>query len=225
MSKETSLFKSLGLSKFLLQAVAEKGYIEPTPVQKKVIPLTNAGHDVLGIAPTGTGKTAAYLIPLLLKLKFAQSDHPRALILGPTRELIIQIDKELNELTTYIDIRHTAIYGGVGIKNQIKEIQAGIDILVATPGRFMDLYKQGEIFTRQIKTLVLDEADKMMDMGFMPQVRRILEVIPSKKRQNLLFSATMPEKVEILAGEFLDFPEKVEIAPQASTAITITQTM
>ncbi len=183
-----------------------------------------AGHDVLGIAPTGTGKTAAYLIPSIMKLKFTQGDHPRVLILGPTRELIIQINKEISDLTAYLDIRHTAIYGGVGPKTQIKEIQSGLDILVATPGRFMDLYKRGALYTRQIKILVLDEADKMMDMGFMPQIRSILEVIPVKKRQNLLFSATMPEKVEKLSEEFLEFPEKVEIAPQATTAKTITQT-
>ncbi|MFC2125982.1 DEAD/DEAH box helicase [Bacteroidota bacterium] len=225
MSKETSSFESLGLNKFLLNAIEEKGFITPTAIQQKIIPLTRAGHDVLGIAPTGTGKTAAYLIPLIMKLKYAQNDHPRALILGPTRELILQINKEIGELTTYIDIRHAAIYGGVGPQKQIKEIQEGLDILVATPGRFIDIYKQGELFTRQIGTLILDEADKMMDMGFMPQIRSILEVIPTKKRQNLLFSATMPEKVEKLSEEFLEFPEKVEIAPQATTAKTVTQTL
>jgi len=225
MPEETSSFESLGLNKFLLNAVKEKGYITPTEVQRKVIPLTKAGHDILGIAPTGTGKTAAYLIPLILKLKYTQGDHPRALILGPTRELILQINKEISDLTAYIDLRHAAIFGGVGPKTQVEEIRNGLDILTATPGRFLDLYRRGEIYTRQIKTLIFDEADKMMDMGFIPQIRNILEVIPAKKRQNLLFSATMPEKVEKLSEDFLEFPEKVEVAPQSTTAETVTQIM
>lgn len=223
MQEKIISFESLGLNKLLLQAIHEKGYNNPTRIQKKIIPLTIAGHDVLGIAPTGTGKTAAYILPALMKLKYARGGHPNVLILGPTRELVIQIDNEIAQLSRYMNIRHTAIFGGTGLRNQINQIREGVDILVATPGRFMDLYLRGEIFTREINTLILDEADKMMDMGFLPQIQKILEVIPHKKRQNLLFSATMPEKVEELSREFLEFPEKVEIAPQATPAETINQ--
>lgn len=215
-------FEIFDLNKQLLNAVEEAGFTKPTLIQQKAIPLINAGHDVMGIAQTGTGKTAAYLLPLLMKIKYAQGEHPRALILAPTRELILQIEQNIQMLSTYTDIRFIAIYGGIGAKSQIGSIQQGLDILVATPGRFMDIYLKGHINTKSIKTFVLDEADKMMDMGFMPQIRRILEVIPVK-RQNLLFSATMPGKVVSLSEEFLEFPEVVEVAPRASTVETIEQ--
>lgn len=217
-------FEQFDLNRQLLNAIADAGYTTPTPVQEKTIPLTLQGHDVLGIAQTGTGKTAAYLLPILMKVKYAQGKHPRCVIFAPTRELVIQIDKAVTELAKYTDIRHTAIYGGLGPKTQIETINNGIDILVATPGRFMDLYLRGEIGVKELKFMVLDEADKMMDMGFMPQIRKILEVIP-RKRQNLLFSATFPEKVERLSEEFLEFPIKIEVTPQATTAVTIKQRM
>lgn len=217
-------FEQFDLNRQLLNAIADAGYTTPTPVQEKTIPLTLQGHDVLGIAQTGTGKTAAYLLPILMKVKYAQGKHPRCVIFAPTRELVIQIDKAVAELAKYTDIRHTAIYGGLGPKTQIETINNGIDILVATPGRFMDLYLRGEITVKELKVMVLDEADKMMDMGFMPQIRKILEVIP-RKRQNLLFSATFPEKVERLSEEFLEFPIKIEVTPQATTAVTIKQRM
>lgn len=216
-------FEEFNLNRQLLNAIEEAGYTEASPIQEQAIPLVDAGHDVLGIAQTGTGKTAAYVLPLLMKVKYAQGMHMRALILAPTRELVMQIDAAISELAKYTDIRHTAIYGGLGPKTQIENIQKGIDILVATPGRFMDIYLKGEIIVKELKTLVLDEADKMMDMGFMPQIRKILEVIPSKKRQNLLFSATFPEKVEKLSHEFLEFPLKVEVTPQATTADMVEQ--
>lgn len=215
-------FESFRLNKQLLTAVAEAGYTEPTEIQQKAIPQIQAGHDVLGIAQTGTGKTAAYLLPLLMKIKYAQGSSPRALILAPTRELVMQIDRTVGELSRYTDIRHLSIYGGIGPKTQIEHLQQGVDMLVATPGRFMDIYLKGELVTKDIRTLVLDEADRMMDMGFMPQIRRILEIIPSK-RQNLLFSATFPEKVEKLAEEFLEFPLRIEAAPQASTPDVVHQ--
>ncbi len=183
-----------------------------------------SGHDVMGIAPTGTGKTAAFILPLLMKTKYAQGNDPRALVLAPTRELILQIEETFKVLSENMDLRAVSLYGGVGMKTQVEILQAGVDIVFATPGRFMDIYLKGELVTKQIKTLVLDEADKMMDMGFMPQIRRILEVIPSK-RQNLLFSATMPEKVVKLSEEFLEFPEVAEAAPQATAATTITQSL
>jgi ATP-dependent RNA helicase RhlE len=215
-------FDDFKLNKQLLNAVAELGYETPTDIQQKAIPLITAGHDVLGIAQTGTGKTAAYLLPILMKVKFAQGKHPRALILAPTRELAMQIDDAITQLSPYLDIRHTAIYGGVGPKTQIETVQQGLDILVATPGRLMDIYLKGELVLKELKTLVLDEADKMMDMGFMHQIRNILEVIPTK-RQNLLFSATFPEKVEKFSDEFLEFPVRVEVAPQATPTETIQQ--
>ncbi len=217
-------FEIFDLNRQLLNAIADAGYTEPTPIQEKAIPLVLQGHDVLGIAQTGTGKTAAYLLPILMKIKYAQGKMPRCLIFAPTRELVIQIDKAITELAKYTDLRHTAIYGGLGPKTQIETIQQGVDIIVATPGRFMDLYLREEIGVKDLKIMVLDEADKMMDMGFMPQIRKILEVIP-RKRQNLLFSATFPEKVERLSAEFLEFPTKIEVTPQATTAETVKQRM
>lgn len=215
-------FEDLKLNRQLINATEDLGYTEPSEIQYKAIPQILAGHDLLGIAQTGTGKTAAYLLPILMKIKYAQGADPRALIFAPTRELCIQINENIRELAKYTDLRHTAIYGGTGMKSQIEALNSGIDILVATPGRFMDIYLKGEIKVRQIKTLVLDEADKMMDMGFMPQIRRILEVIPTK-RQNLLFSATFPEKVERWSHEFLEFPMRIEVTPQATPVETVGQ--
>jgi len=220
MSKNIETFEDFNLNKQLLQAIADAGYKTPTPIQIEAIPLCLAGHDVLGIAQTGTGKTAAYLLPLLMKVKYAKENDPRALILAPTRELAMQIYENAKALSAYTDLRSTVIYGGVGAQQQINEIGQGVDILVATPGRFLDLYRRNAIVTKQIKILVMDEADKMMDMGFMPQIREILEKIPVK-RQNLLFSATFPPNVEKLSQEFLEFPEKIEVTPQATRAETI----
>ncbi|MFN3759673.1 MAG: DEAD/DEAH box helicase [Algoriphagus aquaeductus] len=222
MSNETVGFDVFKLNKQLLDAVSESGYITPTPIQQKAIPLALAGHDVLGIAQTGTGKTAAYILPVLMKVKFAQGKHPRALILAPTRELVMQIEEVARQLGKNTDLRIVSLYGGLGPKSQIELIEAGVDILISTPGRFMDIYRKGNIYPKDLKTMVLDEADKMMDMGFMPQIRSILEVIPNK-RQNLLFSATFSGRIEHLAAEFLEFPERVEVAPSATTAETIAQ--
>ena len=215
-------FEQFDLNRQLLNAIAEAGYTGPTPIQQKTIPLSLENHDVLGIAQTGTGKTAAYLLPILMKVKYAQGQIPRALILAPTRELVMQINEAISELGKYTDLRHLALYGGLGPKSQIEALRKGVDIIVATPGRFMDLYRSGEVVTKEIRTMVLDEADKMMDMGFMPQIRSILEVIPTK-RQNLLFSATFGGRVERLSSEFLEAPMKVEVTPQASTAAMVNQ--
>lgn len=217
-----ALFSDFKLNKQILQAIEDLGFENPTPIQEKTIPLALAGHDVMGIAQTGTGKTAAFVIPILMKIKYAQEKEPRALILAPTRELALQIADEIKKLTPYTDIRHLTLLGGIGTKAQIEALKEGIDIIVATPGRMMDLYLKGELILKQIKTLVLDEADRMMDMGFMPQLRQILEVVPQKK-QKLLFSATMPEKVIELSEEFLEFPEIVEITPSATPAETVEQ--
>ncbi len=217
-------FSDFALNKQLLSAVEEMGYSTPTPIQEQAIPKLLYGHDILGIAQTGTGKTAAYLLPILMKVKYAQGQNIRAVVFAPTRELAIQINDAIADLGKYTDLRHTAIYGGLGPKTQIETIGKGLDILVATPGRFMDLYLKGYIVTKEIKYMVLDEADKMMDMGFMPQIRKILEVIP-RKRKNLLFSATFPEKVEKFSHEFLEAPMRVEVTPQATTAVTIDQSV
>ncbi|WP_194776083.1 DEAD/DEAH box helicase [Pararhodonellum marinum] len=223
MSDSPLSFENFKLNKQLLDAVKEAGFTRPTPIQEKTIPLSLSGHDILGIAQTGTGKTAAYVLPLLMKIKYAQEMHTRALILAPTRELVMQIESAVEIFAKYTDIRFVSLYGGLGPKTQIEKIKQGVDIIIATPGRFLDLYSRGEIYVKSIKTLVMDEADKMMDMGFMPQIRSILEVIPSK-RQNLLFSATFSDRVEIISQEFLEFPERIEIALQATPAETVNQT-
>jgi ATP-dependent RNA helicase RhlE len=184
-------FENFKLNKQLLSAVAEAGYTLPTEIQEKAIPQIMAGHDIMGIAQTGTGKTAAYVLPLLMKVKYAQEEAPRVVVLVPTRELAMQVYEVFVGFSKYTDIRTVLVYGGVGPKTQIENIQKGVDILVATPGRFMDIYLKKELITKQINTLVLDEADKMMDMGFMPQIRKILEILP-RKRQNLLFSSRTP---------------------------------
>lgn len=215
-------FEDFNLNRQLLNAIAEAGYETPSPIQEQAIPLALQGHDVLGIAQTGTGKTAAYVLPLLMRIKYAQGQTPRALILAPTRELVMQIHEAIGVLGKFTDLRYVALYGGLGPKTQIENIQKGVDIIVATPGRFMDLYLRGEIGVKQLTTLILDEADKMMDMGFMPQINRILEVIP-RKRQNLLFSATFPPKVERLSENFLEAPVRVEVTPQATTAERVAQ--
>src|SRR5690606_11449945 len=208
--------------KQLLSAVADLGFTEPTEIQKKCIGPIQGGQELIGIAQTGTGKTAAYLLPVLMKIKYAQGTEPRVLILAPTKELTLQIAEHTSALSKYTDLRILPLYGGIGPKTQIAEIQKGVDILVSTPGRFMELYLRGEIPVKQIKTLILDEADRIMDMGFMPQIRKILEVLPRKK-QNLLFSATFNEKVERLSAEFLEFPLKVEVTPQATPAKQVEQ--
>jgi len=206
----------------LLDAVADTGFESPTEIQQKCIPLIMGGQHVIGIAQTGTGKTAAYLLPLIMKVRYAQGTEARALILVPTKELVIQVFAQASALAKYTDLRIVEIYGGVGPKTQLEKIITGVDILIATPGRLLELYQRNELGVKQIKTLVLDEADKMMDMGFMPQLRRIFEVIPSK-RQNVLLSATFPEKVERLADEFLDFAVRVAVTPQATVATKVSQ--
>lgn len=215
-------FEDLKLNRQLLSAIQNVGYTEPTEIQEKCIPQILAGHDIIGIAQTGTGKTAAYVLPLLRKLNYKQGSMPRALILLPTRELVLQIAQVCQQFSEYTDLRIVPIYGGIGPKTQIEQIEAGVDIVIATPGRFLELYSKEILLVKELKTLVLDEADKMMDMGFMPQLRNILEVIP-RKRQNLLFTATLSARVEQLTAEFLEFPMKIEITPQATPASTITQ--
>lgn len=210
------------LNRQLLDAVDEQGFQAPTEIQTKCIPVILGGQEVIGIAQTGTGKTAAYLLPILMNIKYAQGVDPRAVILAPTKELTIQIAEHARRFSKYTDLRIEAFYGGTGIKPQIAQLQKGVDIIVATPGRFSELYLAGELPTKLIRILVLDEADRMMDMGFMPQLRRIFEVIP-RKRQNLLFSATFSDRVERLSAEFLEFPVRIEVTPPATTASRVEQ--
>jgi len=217
-------FEDFKLNRQLLNAIAEAGYQTPTPIQQKAITPILAGQDLMGVAQTGTGKTAAYVLPMLMKLKFAQGDDPRALILSPTRELAMQIHEDIQTLGKYMDLRTVVLYGGLGPKTQIENLKKGVDIIVATPGRFLDLYLEGHIFLKSLKFLVLDEADKMMDMGFISKIHRILEIVP-RKRQNLLFSATMSELVQKIAADFLAFPTKVEVDAQATPAETVEQSL
>ncbi len=222
MEATNNSWDNLKLNPQLLKAVREEGFQHPTEIQQKAIPLILGGQAVIGVAQTGTGKTAAYVLPLLKKLSHAQGNDPRILVLAPTKELVIQIAEHAKALSKFTDLRIAAIYGGVGPKTQIEAIQAGVDVLIATPGRFMEIYLRGDIPVKQIKTLVLDEADRMLDMGFMHQLRKVFEVIP-QKRQNLLFTATFPPKVEKLAEEFLEFPVKIEATPEVMAAQQVEQ--
>jgi ATP-dependent RNA helicase RhlE len=215
-------FEDFKFNRQILNAIADAGYTEPTLIQQKAIPPILNGQDVMGIAQTGTGKTAAYVLPIVMKLKYAQGDNPRAVIIAPTRELAMQIEENVRTFAIYTDLRVVTLYGGLGPKTQIELVNKGVDIIVATPGRFMDIYLAGHIMTKTIQVLVLDEADKMMDMGFMPQLNRILEVVPVK-RQNLLFSATMSDKIHQLSNNFLEFPTIIEVTPQATPAQTVNQ--
>ncbi len=215
-------FEDFKLNRQILNAVEDAGFTNPSPIQEKAIGPVLSGQDIFGIAETGTGKTAAYVLPLLMQLKYAQGTAPRALILAPTRELAMQISDHVTVFAKYTDLRTVVIYGGVGGKAQGDQIMAGCDLVIATPGRFLDLYLAGKFNTSFLRHLVLDEADKMMDMGFIGSIHRILEVVP-RKRQNLLFSATMSPLVQKIAGDFLKHPTIIEVAPQATPAKSVTQ--
>lgn len=215
-------FEDLGLTRQFLNALEDLGFERPTPIQEQAIPIVRGGQHVIGIAQTGTGKTAAYILPILQKLKYAQEDPPRALILVPTKELVLQVVEQVQELAKYTDLRIKGIYGGVGKQRQIAELQDGLDVLVATPRRFLELYELSGLVVNRLKTLVLDEADRMLDMGFLSQIRLVLDVLPRKK-QNLLFSATFSDRIEKLSGEFMDFPVRIEVAPEATPVDTVTQ--
>lgn len=215
-------FHSFKLNKQLLQALEEAGYEQPTPIQQKAIPLALAGRDVIGIAQTGTGKTVAYLLPLLMQLKYATGTQPRALILATSKELVIQIAQHLTILAKYTDLRHNCLYGGVGAKQQLQALSQGGDILVATPGRLLDLYHQEGFQLRTVKYVILDEADMLLTKSFLTQFRAILELLP-RKRQHLLFSATMSKQVIANAEEFLSWPAQAITTPQATPVATVSQ--
>ncbi len=215
-------FEDLKLTRQYIQALEEASITVPTEIQERAIPRILAGQDLIGIAQTGTGKTAAYLLPLLQTLKFAQGNEARCLILVPTKELVVQVERTVAQLAKYTDLRWVALFGGVGPKSQIETLVNGVDLIVATPGRFLEVYAKRILSTKKIKHIVLDECDRMMDMGFWPQLRDIQEKVPQKKQQ-LLFSATFPEKVERIADNFLLFPGRIEVTPPATPATTISQ--
>lgn len=217
-------FEEFNLNRQILNAVADAGFTVATPIQEKAIAPVLSGQDIFGIAETGTGKTAAYVLPILMQLKYAQGDAARALILAPTRELAMQIAEHVKIFSKYTDLRSVVVFGGIGPKTQIEQIKEGVDIIIATPGRFLDIYLSGHINTQYLKFLVLDEADKMMDMGFIGSIHRILEVVP-RRRQNLLFSATMSDLVHKIAGDFLKNPTIIEVGEQATPAQTVTQVL
>ena len=218
-------FENLNLIEPILKALQEEGYSTPTPIQEKSIPILLQGKDLLGCAQTGTGKTAAFSIPILQKLyKTDNRKSIKALILTPTRELAIQIGESFSAYGKYTGLRHAVIFGGVGQKPQTDELKRGVQILVATPGRLQDLVNQGFINLKALEFFVLDEADRMLDMGFIHDIRRILKLLPAK-RQTLFFSATMPPEIETLANSMLTHPEKVEVTPASSPVDTISQSV
>ena len=218
-------FQSLGLSNTLLRAVEAEGYTTPTPVQQQSIPPLLEGRDVLGVAQTGTGKTAAFALPVLqiMNRKKPQGKRfIRALILSPTRELAAQIDERFAAYSEHMDLRHRVIFGGVNQNPQVRALQKGLDILVATPGRLLDLIGQGHIDITRVEFFVLDEADRMLDMGFIRDIEKVIKLLP-KQRQNLLFSATMPKSIAKLAGTFLNNAVMVDVSPKEMTVDRIEQ--
>jgi len=223
---EIAAFADLALTAPLMQAVQESGYERPTPIQARAIPHLLAGRDLLGLAQTGTGKTAAFVLPILQRLmeskKRAAPKSMRALILTPTRELAVQIRDSLKTYGKHLPIRSTQIFGGVGQNPQVEALRKGIDVVVATPGRLIDLIQQGHVKLESAEVFVLDEADRMLDMGFIRDIRRITPLLP-KTRQTLLFSATMPNDVADLAKGLLKDPVRVEVVPQSTTAERIDQ--
>lgn len=220
-------FQSLALIDPILKAVQNKGYVKPTPIQEQSIPIVLRGEDLLGCAQTGTGKTASFAIPILQRLAKTPTPHGqkrriRSLILAPTRELAIQIGESFSDYGKFLKLYHTVIFGGVNQRRQTEALKRGVDILVATPGRLLDLMNQGYVDLRSVEIFVLDEADQMLDMGFIHDIRKIVSKLPEKK-QTLFFSATMPPEIQKLTQTLLKNPAKVEVAPVSSTAEKISQ--
>ncbi|MBQ0720387.1 MAG: DEAD/DEAH box helicase [Gammaproteobacteria bacterium] len=218
-------FDTLGLSEPLLRAVSEKGYDTPSPIQAKAIPAVLEGHDVMASAQTGTGKTAGFTLPLLHMLADkprANSNRTLALVVTPTRELAAQILESVEEYGKHMDLRSAVVFGGVKINPQMMKLRRGVEILVATPGRLLDLHKQNAISFSDVEVLVLDEADRMLDMGFIHDIKRIISLMP-KKRQNLLFSATFSDDIRHLARGLLNNPVEIDVAPKNTTATKVEQ--
>ncbi|MEK7844664.1 MAG: DEAD/DEAH box helicase, partial [Pseudomonadota bacterium] len=221
-------FEQLGLSTDLLRAISDQGYTKPTPIQEQAIPVILEGNDVMGGAQTGTGKTASFILPMLRRLEthanssMSPAKHPiRALILVPTRELAMQVYVSVKTYGKYLTLRSTVIYGGVSIDAQIDTVRSGIEILVATPGRLLDHLQQKTLILSKVEILVLDEADRMLDMGFLPDIKQIIQLLP-EQRQNLMFSATFSEEIKKLASKILRKPVLIEVAKQNSVSELIT---
>ena len=219
-------FKDLNITEPILKAIEEKGYTSPTPIQVKAIPAALTGKDILGCAQTGTGKTAAFAIPIIQHLQAGKERDKsiKALILTPTRELALQISECVDDYAKYTQVRHGVIFGGVNQRAQVNMLHKGVDILVATPGRLLDLMNQGYIRLDSVRHFVLDEADRMLDMGFIHDIKRLLPKLP-KEKQTLFFSATMPDTIIALTNSLLKQPVKIAITPKSSTVDTIEQTV
>jgi ATP-dependent RNA helicase RhlE len=218
-------FSSFGLSQPLLRALDEKGYSTPFPIQAKAIPAVLSGKDVMAAAETGTGKTASFTLPLLQRLIRGErvgANHIRVLILTPTRELAVQVAENVASYGKYLSLKSGVVYGGVKINPQMMKLRGGLDVLVATPGRLLDLSSQNAVKFSQVETLVLDEADRLLDMGFLTDIRKIIALLP-KRRQNLLFSATFSAEIRVLADGLLSNPIKIEVSPKNSAAKNIKQ--
>ena len=219
-------FNELGLSPDLIQATIDAGYTNPTPIQQQAIPVVATGRDVLGCAQTGTGKTAAFALPMIDKLAAgrARARMPRSLILEPTRELATQVDVSFETYGKYHRLSTALLIGGERFDEQVKKLDRGVDVLIATPGRLLDLFERGKVLLSDVRILVIDEADRMLDMGFIPDVERIVGLLP-KNRQTLFFSATMPPEIRRLADAFLHDPAEIAVAPPASPAETVEQSL
>ena len=217
-------FRELNLNPPLLKALDDLGYTIPTTIQHKIFSVIMSGRDVCGIAQTGTGKTFAYLLPCLRQWQYAKDRFPQILILVPTRELVKQVEEEVKKLSEYMTLQVVGVYGGVNMKTQIAEIENGVDVIVATPGRLLDLALQGSLKLKNIKKLVIDEVDEMLNLGFRTQLKNIMELLPPK-RQNLVFSATMPDEVEQLIYAYFRDPVRVEAAPVGTPLDSINQSV
>lgn len=217
-------FSDLGLSDDVLQAIADAGYVEPTPIQRQAIPAVLTGRDILGCAQTGTGKTASFTLPMIeiLAAGHAKARMPRSLILEPTRELAAQVADNFETYGKYHRLSKVLLIGGTSMDEQIRIIDRGPDVLIATPGRLLDLFDRGRLLLNDVRILVIDEADRMLDMGFIPDVERIVSLV-SKMRQTLLFSATMPPEIRRLADAFLIDPKEITVSPPSSVADTVIQ--
>jgi len=215
-------FTDLNISNPLLNALADLGLTQPTTIQEKAYPVIMSGRDVVGIAQTGTGKTIAYLLPCIRQLKFTKEKHPQILVVVPTRELVIQVVEQVEKLTTYMSVRVVGVYGGVNMIRQTPLVVAGVDVLVATPGRLLDLALNGSLKLKSIKRFVIDEVDEMLNLGFRPQLVRIIDLLPPK-RQNLMFSATISEELKNLVHDFFVEPLEIEAAPTGTPLEKIKQ--
>jgi ATP-dependent RNA helicase RhlE len=215
-------FKDLNLTKQILNALNDIGYTVPTPIQEKSFPIIMSGRDAVGIAQTGTGKTFSYLLPILRQLTFSEQKQPRVLIIVPTRELVVQVVEEIKKLTTYMSIRTVGIYGGGNINTQKQQVYDGVDILVGTPGRMIDLTHSRTLQFKNIQKLVIDEVDEMLNLGFRAQLTQLLDMLP-EKRQNLMFSATLNEDVEILIEKHFKSPEYIELISRGTPLEKIIQ--